>query len=162
MSHSSCGIRIQEQLSWPVLAQGISGGCSHLRTDWGWRTHLQANSCGCWPEVSIISLWTPAQGCSWQPDGFPQDGSHSLLQPGLGSDIPSCLLCYIGHTDQPWYKVGRHHRKGLEAGITGAILEAGYLRDLFHRWKIWSWERNSLPKATKNFTKFLVLQALRH
>ena len=58
-----------------------------------------------------------------------QDGSHSLLRPNLGSDVPSPSFVY--HTDQPWYN-GRWHYAAWEyqeGGSSGTIVEATYHRE---------------------------------
>lgn len=55
-----------------------------------------------------------------------QNGSYSLLQPNLGSDIPSVLPYSVGPIDQPWYNVegddtNSVNMRGWRA--LGAILE---------------------------------------
>lgn len=55
-----------------------------------------------------------------------QDGSHSLLRPNLGSDVPSPSFVY--HTDPPWYN-GRWHYAAWEYQEGGIIRDhrGGYL-----------------------------------
>lgn len=110
---------------------------------WSWRICFQAHSCACWQDSVWLSISLPHHlglsiGCLsiLTPEQlvFPkkliqerdQNGSYSLLQPNLGSDIPSVLPYSVGPIDQPWYNVegddtNSVNMRGWRA--LGAILE---------------------------------------
>lgn len=64
----------------------------------------------------------------WGSRGNPTLGCSLLSPNNLGSDLPSFLLCIVGHVDQSWYSVGANYSRVWtpKTGIIGGHFEAGY------------------------------------
>lgn len=59
----------------------------------------------------------------WRSRGNSTLGCSLLSPNNLGSDLPSFLLCVVGHVDQSWYSVGANYSRVWtpKTGILGAI-----------------------------------------
>ena len=89
------------KVSQEVADKLLAWGRSHLRIDWGWRLcfqdHLAAGRrFSSSPRVPLVGLVVHER--QRQTDRQTEK-LQSLLQPNLGSNIPSLLLNAIGHTD---------------------------------------------------------------
>ena len=101
------------------------------RLEWGWEVCSQCHSPGCGQEASFpitrTSLSCYLWHCRWllAEGGVEEWKSNHVTaeQPCmtyLRSDVPSFFLCSLGHTDNPWYRVGGAH-KGVYTRRQGSL-----------------------------------------
>ena len=128
---SVCRSGIQQLPSWAVLAQGLPSGCTHPKA---WQAERSA------PSVTHLAVGRkpqfPSQGhlCrvtrdmaagfllteGWKNERATMWQLNSLVWLNLRSDTPSFFLCSLGHTDNPWYRVGGAH-KGVYTRRQGSL-----------------------------------------